>query len=295
MSYNGSPENLANPSYRPFTWSRGARTWVDLPAHVGAFVEHDPRERGAWSRSAKVPRTMLSQARSPVEQPLRLLIPGFAGHTTRRATPFAIAAPGFFEYSEHERGLRDQARRLYAHNLRVFEAYNAPAWTWPPSRGSQPRHPAATRISAGVAAACDHLDGSRARARRRRASHAARQAGLRHPALARHLWAARPRGSGPDAGRHRLEPRADSHQRRQDWALDDLSIGHRRRERARGLSEGAAGRAGPADLRPRDGAVHAAGLPRHFESSLPLSSARGRPALACRVAHLPARLRPAAG
>ena len=109
--------------FNAFAQGQGARTWEDLTAHVGAFVEHELRERGAWGRSAKVRCTMLSQARSPVEQLLRLLIPGFAGHTTRRETPFAIVAPGFFDHLEHERGLREQTRRLYAHNLRVFEAY----------------------------------------------------------------------------------------------------------------------------------------------------------------------------
>lgn len=109
--------------FTAFTWSRGARTWDDLPAHVSAFVEHQMRERNAECRSVKDRRTILSQARSPVEQLLRLLVPGFVGHTTRRATPFAVVAPGFFDYLEHERGLRDQTRRLYAHNLRVFEAY----------------------------------------------------------------------------------------------------------------------------------------------------------------------------
>jgi integrase/recombinase XerD len=106
-----------------FARGQGARTWEDLSAHVGAFVEHELQARDAWGRSAKVRRTMLSQARSPVEQLLRLLVPGFVGHTTRRVTPFAVVAPEFFDHLERERGLREQTRRLYAHNLRVFEAY----------------------------------------------------------------------------------------------------------------------------------------------------------------------------
>lgn len=109
--------------FNAFAQGQGARTWEDLPAHVGAFVEHELQERSAWCRSAKVRRTMLSQARSPVEQQLRLLVPEFVGHTTRCLTPFAVAAPGFFDHLEHERGLRFQIRRLYAHHLRVFEAF----------------------------------------------------------------------------------------------------------------------------------------------------------------------------
>ncbi|MGQ0736227.1 MAG: tyrosine-type recombinase/integrase [Acidobacteriota bacterium] len=81
------------------------------------------RERGAWCRSAKDRRTILSQARSPVEQLLRLLVPGFVGHRIKQTTPFAAIAPSFFDYLEYERGLRHDTRRLYAHHLRVFEAY----------------------------------------------------------------------------------------------------------------------------------------------------------------------------
>ena len=86
-----------------FARGRGARTWDELPAHVAAFVEQHLRDRGAWCRTAKDRRTILSQARSPVEQLLRLLLPGFVGHTTRRAMPFAAGVPGFFEYLERAR------------------------------------------------------------------------------------------------------------------------------------------------------------------------------------------------
>lgn len=109
--------------FNAFAQSQGARTWDDLPGCVDGFVEHQLRARGAGSRTAKDRRTILSQARSPVEQLLRLLVPGFGGHRTRRAMPFAVTVPGFFDHLEHERGLRHYTRELYAHHLRVFEAY----------------------------------------------------------------------------------------------------------------------------------------------------------------------------
>jgi len=109
--------------FNAFAQGRGARTWDDLPGCVDAFVERQLRERGAWCRTAKDRRTILSQARSPVEQLLRLLVPGFDGHRTVGAMPFAVIVPGFFDHLEHERGLRHYTRQLYAHHLRVFEAH----------------------------------------------------------------------------------------------------------------------------------------------------------------------------
>jgi hypothetical protein len=50
--------------FNAFAQGQGARTWEYLSAHVGAFVEHELQERGAWGRSAKVRRTTLSQARA---------------------------------------------------------------------------------------------------------------------------------------------------------------------------------------------------------------------------------------
>ena len=107
-----------------FAQARGAETWTDLPAQVGPFVEHCMPGHGAGHRSKETHATMRSQARSPVEQCLRLLIPGFVGTTRRRqALPFQETAPGFFQYLQHERGLRPETRRGYVHHLGVFEAY----------------------------------------------------------------------------------------------------------------------------------------------------------------------------
>lgn len=107
-----------------FAHARGAETWTDLPAQVGPFVEHCVPDRGPAGRSEKTRATMRSQTRAPVEQALRLLIPGFIGTTRRRlALPFQETAPGFFHYLQHERGLRPETRRGYIHHLAAFEAH----------------------------------------------------------------------------------------------------------------------------------------------------------------------------
>ena len=62
----------------------------------------------------------------PVEQMLRLVVPGLRGQRPRhRSVPFADELPGFFEYLAAERGLRPASIASYQHHLRHFEAYLA--------------------------------------------------------------------------------------------------------------------------------------------------------------------------
>jgi site-specific recombinase XerD len=109
--------------FNTFAQGRSLQTWEELPAHLGAFVEQRLRDRGAWCRSPKDRRTVLSQARTPVVQLLRLVIPGFVGTTRRLEQPFHASVPEFFEYLQRERGLRPESIRQYVYHLRLFEAY----------------------------------------------------------------------------------------------------------------------------------------------------------------------------
>ena len=110
--------------FAEFARGRGAQTLQELPAHLDAFVDQRMRDRGAWCRSTRDRRAVLSQARTPVEQMLRLIVPGFVG-TTRRITsrPFEHQVPGFWEYLETERGLKAATLQAYKAYLRVFEAH----------------------------------------------------------------------------------------------------------------------------------------------------------------------------
>ena len=67
-----------------FAQSRGATTWTDLPALVGPFVDQWMQEHGTWCTGDRACQSLRSHARTPVEQMLRLLLPGFVGTTTRR-------------------------------------------------------------------------------------------------------------------------------------------------------------------------------------------------------------------
>ncbi len=108
-----------------FASAGGATRYEDLPLHVEAFVD-------AWitrtdhRRAPGPPRPRLTrEIRGPIEQMLRLVVPGFVGHTRRRGPrePFADRVPGFFAYLRDERGLRDETLAHYGHHLRPFDGY----------------------------------------------------------------------------------------------------------------------------------------------------------------------------
>jgi len=108
-----------------FTRARGVTAWDQLPTHVDAFVEVWVRERGQGCRTERARRKVADVARTPIEQMLRLVVPGFVGRGRDRgpAEPFAGHAGEFFDYLRVERGLRDASVRLYRHHLAQFEAY----------------------------------------------------------------------------------------------------------------------------------------------------------------------------
>jgi integrase/recombinase XerD len=111
-------------AFGEFARRRGAIEVADLPTHVDAYVtERVSRHRGK-RRNGTTARQVAKEARGPVEQMLRLVIPGFNGSgRARHHHPFAEAVPGFFEFLAMERGLRPASIRQYVHHLRRFEAY----------------------------------------------------------------------------------------------------------------------------------------------------------------------------
>ena len=109
-------------AFGEFAWAGGARSVGDLPAHVEAFVAErvpEPARLGAVAARERV-----KNVRGPIEQMLRLVVPGFTGR--RRAlleVPFIDELPGFFEYLLCERGLRRTTLHGYGCYLRSFEGY----------------------------------------------------------------------------------------------------------------------------------------------------------------------------
>jgi integrase/recombinase XerD len=109
--------------FNDFVVARGARAVDDLPAHLQAFVDHWMRVRGAWCRTPQDRAAVRANARVPVEQMLRLALPGFAGTVRGHNLPFHDVAPGFFPHLQEERGLRPATIHNYVHNLGVFESF----------------------------------------------------------------------------------------------------------------------------------------------------------------------------
>jgi integrase/recombinase XerD len=108
-------------AFGEFAWARGARTAEDLPPHVEAFVALRAERFGPRRADAG---HIAREVRGPLEQMLRVVLPGFeGGGRSRRALPFADVLPGFFEYLASERGLRPGSIGNYRHHLAPFRAY----------------------------------------------------------------------------------------------------------------------------------------------------------------------------
>ena len=108
-----------------FAEDRGATSWEDLPALVDPFVADWIVKRAPRKASAARRKEIDKEVRGPVEQMLRLIVPGYvgSGRRHRATTPFADRAPHFFEYLREEKGLRRSTIWHYEHHLRRFAAY----------------------------------------------------------------------------------------------------------------------------------------------------------------------------
>lgn len=106
-----------------FAQQRGARQWTDLPAHVEAFVACWVHERG--KHYEEPPRWVGHEARTPIKQMLKLILPEFEGRgrSANRVDPFHEQVPCFFPFLRLERGLRESTIYHYVHYLQRFELY----------------------------------------------------------------------------------------------------------------------------------------------------------------------------
>jgi len=111
-------------AFGEFAGEHGAAKVADLPMHVEAFVAKRVAEHQG-SRAGQV-AALSKEVRGPIEQMLRVVVPGFQGTGRRHySDPFAVTVPGFFEYLAAERGLRPASIRAYHHHLRYFAGYLA--------------------------------------------------------------------------------------------------------------------------------------------------------------------------
>lgn len=107
-----------------FARAHGAQEWSSLPTLVDSFMTYRLRQRGR-PRDRHELQTLRSQFRLPVEQLLRLVVPGYVGTVRRSPWPFSDSAPHFPDYLREERGLRWPSIEGYAGHLRALERYLA--------------------------------------------------------------------------------------------------------------------------------------------------------------------------
>lgn len=111
-------------AFGEFARRRGAKVVADLPAHVDAYVAERVSGHRGERQNGTTAQQVAKEVRGPVEQMLRLVVPGFKGvGRAHHEDPFAEAVPGFFEYLVGERGLRPPSVKQYTHQLGRFEAY----------------------------------------------------------------------------------------------------------------------------------------------------------------------------
>lgn len=108
-----------------FARSRGSQTWADLPSAVDPFVSQWVKDHGKKSTSDRALASIANDARTPVQQMLSQVLPGYTGRgrSSRGTMPFSDRAPGFFPYLREERGLRETSIAHYRYYLQLLETY----------------------------------------------------------------------------------------------------------------------------------------------------------------------------
>jgi len=105
-----------------FTRQHGATKFEELPKHIEGFKLHWVKKHGQGCKTDQARKKVEEEARNPVEQMLGLVIPSF-GDKGRTREPFQDFAPGFFDYLQNERGLKEATIALYRGHLCCFEKY----------------------------------------------------------------------------------------------------------------------------------------------------------------------------
>jgi site-specific recombinase XerD len=110
-----------------FTRQQGAATLDELPTHIEGFIAHWLTDQHPCAGDEKGRQRLAKEVRTPIQQMLRVVLPGFTGkgRSCQPENPFDAQAPGFFPYLREERGLREASIRHYSDSLRSLAAYLA--------------------------------------------------------------------------------------------------------------------------------------------------------------------------
>jgi integrase/recombinase XerD len=104
--------------------NRGAKSWAELPEHVASFVEQWVRDHAVGRQLGRARCQAANEARGPVEQMLRVVLPDFVGRgRPRHRFPFTDQVPGFLGHLQEERGVTPRTIQVYYFHLRSLESY----------------------------------------------------------------------------------------------------------------------------------------------------------------------------
>jgi len=107
-----------------FARAQGATQWEELPRYVESFSQVWVQQHGQRCPTEQARRHVGRDARNPIQQLLRLILPDYTGlGRTRCPEPFAHRGPSVWTYLRQERGLRETTITLYLHSLRRLETY----------------------------------------------------------------------------------------------------------------------------------------------------------------------------
>jgi integrase/recombinase XerD len=108
-----------------FARQHGADAVAQLPDQVEPFVQQWVKQRVRPGASAAHRKKVGEVIRNPVQQLLRLAVPGFVGRGRSHLpeNPFQKEAPRFFEYLTSEKGLRPETIDQYRHSLRQLASH----------------------------------------------------------------------------------------------------------------------------------------------------------------------------
>ena len=108
-----------------FAQGRGAKSWEELPHHVDAFVKQGLTFMKRKRTTKSSMQRLRGDLRLPVEQMLRLVLPGYKGlgRARRTARPFSEQLPGFFSYLVSERGVCHNTTLNYDCHITALEKH----------------------------------------------------------------------------------------------------------------------------------------------------------------------------
>jgi len=106
-----------------FTHRRGASNWSELREHIEPFIENWLKRHGQADVKDPKRRTAARTIRNPLQQLVRLIVPGGPNEGRSFLEPFADGAPGFFPFLREQRGLQKATIVQYRHYLLRLERY----------------------------------------------------------------------------------------------------------------------------------------------------------------------------